>query len=78
MLLGEMLPLLAGAALLGTALLTGSLIALPAGRPREVGVSLVFGLSVAAWLQSYGPRLAVWCPERNTNRLGNSPDPRGN
>ena len=57
MLVVEMLPLLAGAALLGTALLTGSLIALPAGRPREVGVALVFGLSVAAWLQS---TVLVW------------------
>jgi hypothetical protein len=51
MLFAEMLPLLTAAALLGTVILSGILIALPPDRPREVGVSVVFGLSLLAWLQ---------------------------
>ena len=51
MLFAEMLPLLTAAALLGTVLLSGMLIALPRGRPREIGVSMVFGLAFLAWLQ---------------------------
>jgi hypothetical protein len=51
MLFAEMLPLLTAAALLGSILLSGTLIALPRGRPREVGISVVFGLALLAWLQ---------------------------
>jgi hypothetical protein len=51
MLFAEMLPLLMAAALLGTVLLSGMLIALPRDRPREIGVSVVFGLAFLAWLQ---------------------------
>ena len=51
MLFAEMLPILTAAALLGTVLLSGMLIALPRDRPREIGVSVVFGLAFLAWLQ---------------------------
>ncbi len=51
MLFAEMLPLLTAAALLGTVLLSGMLIALPRDRPREIGVAMVFGLAFLAWLQ---------------------------
>lgn len=51
MLFAEMLPLLMAAALLGTLVLSGILMGLARDRPREIGVSLVFGLAVLAWLQ---------------------------
>ena len=53
----EMLPLFVGAALLGTVLLTGALMALPRGRARDFGVTVLFTLGFLAWFQG---NVLVW------------------
>ncbi len=47
----EVLPSLLAAALLGTLLLTGALMALPSGRVRGVGLTLLLALGFLAWFQ---------------------------